>query len=178
MICSPNYLMEEINQGRIIQNLCNREVTSPEGIGFDLRLHELRCLDDNSSGRLLTETRKTPSSSLEKPNSLGVFLLEPRKVYLATTVETFDLPSNLAANFYPRSTLFRSGIIFQSSVLPTGYKGKLTFSLINMHSQTFGIEVGARFAHTTIHEVKGNVREYKGQWNGGRVSQSESEKQV
>jgi len=177
MICSPNYLMEEINQGRIIQNLCDREIASPEGIGFDLRLLELHCLEE-SGGRLLSETRQTPSSSQIKSNGINIFVLEPKKVYLATTVETFDLPSNLAASFYPRSTLFRSGIMFQSSVLPTGYKGKLTFSLINMHTQSFEIELGARFAHATIREVKGNVGKYKGQWNGGRVSQSNSEKQI
>ncbi|MDF5847352.1 hypothetical protein P4M26_20090 [Pseudomonas aeruginosa] len=80
--------------------------------------------------------------------------------------------------FFPRSTLFRSGITFSSSVLPPGYVGPMTFALTNNHSEAFEIQIGARFAHVIFQAVSGDIGRYKGQWQGGRVSQPKDEGQI
>lgn len=174
MIISPAAILDI--QGAIIRNLDGREIERPEGIGLDLRLAFLFRLDAET-GYLSVDHRKTPNS-VEVACEDGAFILTPRVPYLAQTVEEFSLPEGLAAQFYPRSTLFRSGVIFQSSALPPGYEGRMTFSLVNMHQKPFEIQRLARFAHVVFMQVDGKTNPYKGQWKNSRVSANESEQQL
>lgn len=177
MIFSPHSLLDLIRIGKIVRNLSDRELLTPEGFGFDLRLASLSAVG-NGSGSLRVTTRRTPPDDPIKENEDNCWLLYPGKTYLASTVEEFELPPDLAATFFPRSTLFRSGVAFHSSVLPPGYVGPMTFALTNHHHQPFEIELGARFAHVVFHSVSGDVGLYKGQWQGGRISQPNDEGQV
>ena len=177
MIYSPNSLQEAVRHGKIIKNLADRELNTPEGVGFDLRLKSLACVAAGS-GSLRESTRRTPESTLLAADVNQCFFLEPGKTYLASTIEEFNLPESMAALFFPRSTLFRSGVSFGSSVLPPGYVGPMTFSLSNYHTEPFEIQIGARFAHVILQSVTGEIGLYKGQWQGGRISQPDDEGQI
>jgi len=177
MIFTPHALLDSINSGRVIKFLSERERESPEGVGFDLRLSKVSVLD-GPGGSLKCETRRTPGINDVDLQDNGCYLLKPGKIYLVSTIEEFDLPNDMAALFYPRSTLFRSGVLFSSSVLPPGYVGPMTFSLINKYSEDFEIERGARFAHVVFHSTQGAVLGYRGQWQGGRISQPKDEGQI
>jgi dUTP pyrophosphatase len=177
MIFSPNSLLDLIRVGKIVRNLSNRELVTPEGVGFDLRIATLSAVGIGT-GSLKVATRRTPSDDPIKINADNCWLLESGKTYLATTIEEFELPPDLAATFFPRSTLFRSGVAFHSSVLPPGYVGSMTFALTNHHYESFEIEQGSRFAHVVFHSVSGDVGLYRGQWQGGRISQPNDERQV
>lgn len=177
MIVSPLDLLNAIRAGKILQDLGERDLTSPEGIGFDLRLRSLVALS-GGTGSLRVDTRRTPSTEPVNPIPEQLLYLQPGTNYLACTQETFDLPDGIAAQFFPRSTLFRSGIFFQSSILPPGYVGPMTFALYNSSTQVFEIEIGARFAHVVFMEVSSGGNKYRGQWQGGRISQPKDEKQV
>lgn len=177
MIYTPNSLIEEIHAGKIIRNLSERETYSPEGVGFDLRIASLSKLK-NDGGSLRISTRRTPTSESVEKNKDNCCFLEPGETYLATTMEVFELPIDLAAAFFPRSTLFRSGVAFYSSILPPGYIGPMTFALTNNHRHAFEIEIGARFSHVIFYSTSGDVSLYKGQWQGGRISQPDDEGQI
>jgi deoxycytidine triphosphate deaminase len=177
MIRAPISLLDSIRKGNLILHLSQRELSNPEGIGFDLSVSQIFLISEGT-GSLKRDTRRTPNAIEVREDSNGCYILEPGEVYLVSTVEEFDLPSDLTAFFYPRSTLFRSGINFSSSVLPPGYVGPLTFSLTNNFKNPFEIEKGARFAHVVFHSVSGEVNSYKGQWQGGRTSQPKNEEQI
>lgn len=177
MILSPKSLLPLISKGKLITNLAERELLIPEGVGFDLTLSKLSCLK-GVGGKLGVQSRRTPTHEIIEPDNELVYTLNPNQSYLATTCEEFDLPNEMAAIFSPRSTLFRSGIVFQSSVLPTGYIGAMTFLLTNQTELSFEIEEKARFAHVIFLEVSGEVNQYQGQWQGGRISQPTDEKQI
>lgn len=177
MIYSPHSLLKLVRDGKLIKHLAHRELTTPEGVGFDLRLAGLSRLTVGG-GSLRESTRRTPASEVVLADPDDCFVMEPGKTYLASTMEEFDLPEDLAAFFFPRSTLFRSGITFSSSVLPPGYVGPMTFALTNHHSEAFEIQIGARFAHVIFQAVSGDIGRYKGQWQGGRVSQPKDEGQI
>ena len=179
MIVSAYRLLEEIKLGRIIKNLDARELNSPEGVGFDLRIGTISSI--SGMGALGIETRRTGSATpVATVNGNGnVYVrLEAGKTYLATTIEEFDLPEGLVGMFYPRSTLFRSGVVFQSSILPYGYCGPMTFALTATNPEGFELQLGARFAHVILMEVSGPAGAYKGQWQGGRIAQPEDEEQI
>lgn len=178
MIVSPQTILSgKFSPKRVVYNLDDRELNEPEGVGFDLRLDSLLKITNGSEAGIGIKTRQTPESSPVEPVH-NIFHLHKHTSYLATTMEVFDLPQTICAQFFPRSTLFRSGVVFQSSILPPGYKGPMTFMLYNSTQNNFFIERGARFSHALFMTVDGDVNLYRGQWNGGRISSPDPEQQV
>ncbi len=170
MIIPPNSPIWK-TQNRPLNGLSQREIETPEGIGYDLRVSEI--YETVGQGHLGNQLRSTPeaksvgclASDGERP-----ITLKSGKYYLVQTVETVSFPPTLGGLIFPRSTLFRSGVLLQSSVVPGGYVGPLTFGLAVWANEGFQLELGARFAHLVVVEVGDGATPYAGQWNGGRVS--------
>jgi len=179
MILSPSELLPLISQGLVIKGLSQRELISPEGAGFDLCVASIS--EISGPGSLLIETRHTSSITPVTPvndnETNGVLTLKPNGLYLLTTAEQFALPDDMVAIFHPRSTLFRSGVIFQSGVAPYGYEGPMTFLVYIANPHGFRLQLGARFAHVNIASVKGSSFAYRGQWQNGRITVTEDERQ-
>jgi len=179
MILGPKKLLELVHKKKLVENLAERELTNPEGAGFDLRLGEVY---EISGSAFLGETeRKTPTIKLLQKYSKDnkrVLKIRPGDFFLVTTIESFNIPQNLTVNFKPRTTTFRSGLFLRTGNVAPGYKGPVTFGLHNVGPITVTIEMGARFVHAQFEEVKGGGSPYRGQWQGGRVTTKKKEKQV
>jgi len=179
MILGIKKLHELVKEINLVENLCEREKNNPEGAGFDLRMGEVYELE--GGGFLGVEERKTPEIKLianyenEKEN---YFVFEPGKYYLIKTMEKVNLPIALSGIIFPRTTLFRSGLGLFNGVVQPGYSGELTFGICNLGKSSIKISFGARVAHITFHEVSGEGNQYRGQWQGGRVSTNGAEIQV
>ncbi len=182
MIIGIKKLHELVKEINLVENLCEREQNNPEGAGFDLRLGEIHELEGD--GFLGVEERDTPNINLvaknenskdEKDNS---FIFEPGKYYLIKTMEKVNLPVNLSGIIFPRTTLFRSGLTLFNGIVQPGYSGELTFGICNMGKSNIRVSFGARIVHITFHEVLGEGNQYRGQWQGGRVSTEGKETQV
>jgi len=63
------------------------------------------------------------------------FFLEPGGFALASTVEHFDMPTDLLGMVADKSTWARRGIAVQHTVIEPGWRGHLTLEITN-HSQT------------------------------------------
>ena len=179
MILDPKILLELVKKDKLVENLSERELTNPEGTGFDLRLGEVFKI---SGKAFLGEThRQTPDIESikiwneKKPSSIRI---KPGDFFLVKTIEKINLPLNLSAVILPRTTTFRSGLFIRTGPIQPGYSGELTFGLKNEGPITVEIEMGARFVHLIFHEIKGEGSKYRGQWQGGRVSATKREKQV
>lgn len=172
-------LAAEIN---LVEDLCDREKNNPEGAGFDLRLGEVYSLEGD--GFLGVEERDTPKSELlakydeSKKEVDNFFVFEPGKYYLIKTIEKVNLPTTLSGIIVPRTTLFRSGLGLFNGIVQPGYSGELTFGLANLGKSNIKVSFGARVVHITFHEVLGEGNQYRGQWQGGRVSTEGAEKQI
>lgn len=179
MILSVEELLKLVKEKKLVENLCDRELKNPTGAGFDLRVGDIYELE--SDGFLGIEDRHTPKTELVneyRENEERWVILEPNKYYVIRTVETINCPENLVGFMFPRSTLYRSGILVRGGVIDPGYKGKLSFGIINLNDKPFKLEMGARVANISFFEVKGKVNLYKGKWQGGRVNTKEKEKQI
>lgn len=182
MILGIKELHRLVKEQQLVENLCERELNSPEGAGFDLRLGEVYQLEGD--GFLGVEERSTPEVKLvAKYNSKlteekNTFVFEPGKYYLIKTMEKVNLPTNLSGIIFPRTTLFRSGLGLFNGVVQPGYSGELTFGICNFGPSRIRISFGARVVHITFHEVLGEGNQYRGQWQGGRVSTEGREKQI
>jgi deoxycytidine triphosphate deaminase len=177
MILSPKVLLKLVKTKKLVEGLSERELTNPEGAGFDLRLGEVYKI---SGKAFLGEThRQTPDITLVaeygKQKSIKI---KPGDFFLVKTIEKINLPVELSAVIMPRTTTFRSGLFLRTGPVQPGYSGELTFGLKNEGPITVEIEMGARFVHILFHEIKGVGSAYRGQWQGGRVSATKKEKQV
>ncbi len=191
MILSAKKILELNRKHRLIENLADRELNNPEGVGIDLRVGSIYAIE--GEGFLGETERRTPEirKIADIKDGKREVVLNPGDFVLATTMETVNLPAekivieegqqptHLIANVHPRSTLQRSGIYFRGTKTDPGYRGQLTFALANLGRSRFRIELGARFVNIVFEQVVGDIhRAYEGQWQGGRVSADRLEKQV
>jgi len=179
MIIGAQELLKRVKEEKLVENLSSRELENPEGAGFDLRIGELYELE--GEGFLGIEERKTPDAKLIakfEEGNLNKAVLEPKRYYAMKTVESVNMPDDLVAIMTPRSTLFRSGVYIFGGQTPPGYKGGLTMGVYNFREDMLELEMGARVVHIMFFEVKGESNLYRGQWQGGRVSMNQKEKQV
>jgi deoxycytidine triphosphate deaminase len=183
MILGVDKLLELVNPPaggqKLVENLCEREMTNPEGCGFDLCLGKVhKIFGKGLMG--LTERESAKSTQLLEfdPNKKQIILIQPGESFLVTTREKVNMPQNLTANMWLRSTLYRSGIILSGGNIAPGYCGELSFLLFNAGNAEMEIELGARIVHIMFFEIGGKTNSYRGQWSGGRVSTSKPEQQV
>jgi len=188
MILSAKKVLELNSKYKLIENLSERELNNPEGIGIDVRAGEIYKLTGESflgvSDRKTADIEKVADIKKDK-----FFVLKPGEFFLVKTIEKVNLPATkiqvdgaeptiIMQDAYPRSTLQRSGIIFRGTKTDPGYSGELTFSLFNASAFPFKLELGARFANLVFSTVLGELtRPYEGQWQAGRVSATEKERQ-
>lgn len=183
MILGPKLLLKLVKTKKLVEGLSERELTNPEGAGFDLRLGEVYKIKGSA---FLGEThRKTPDVELvasivshDGRRNKRYITIKPGDFFLVKTIESVNMPQNLTASITPRSTTYRSGLFLRAGNVPPGYCGGLIFGLKNEGLVTVEIEMGARFVHIQFSEVKGGGNLYRGQWQGGRVTAHKKEKQV
>lgn len=179
MILGVDNLLKLVEEKKLVEDLCERERTNPEGCGFDLCLGKVHTIfgrgfmglteRDSASSELIAEYTEGKSQSI---------VIKPGESYLVTTREKVNMPENLTANMWLRSTLYRSGIVLSGGNVAPGYSGELSFLLFNAGSAEMKIELGARIVHILFYEISGQTNAYRGQWSGGRVSTSKPELQV
>ncbi len=179
MVLGPKELLQLVKKIKLVENLSERELTNPEGAGFDLRLAEVYKI----SGKAflgVTERHTAEIEMIKKYDEKKVtqLIIKPDEFYLIKTIEDVNMPDNLTASITPRSTTYRSGLMIRTGNVPPGYCGGLTFGIKNEGSVPVTIEMGARIVHIQFQEVKGGGNNYRGQWQGGRVSTTKKEKQV
>lgn len=179
MVLGADKLLRLVKTKKLVEGLSERELQNPEGAGFDLRLGKIHKI--SGKGFLGIDERNSADSNLVaefKKNKKRLFIIKPSESYLVTTIEKVNLPNNLTANIWMRSTLYRSGIIMCGGNIAPGYKGELSFLFYNAGKAKMEIELGARIVHIIFWEVKGKTNIYRGQWQSGRVSSNKKERQV
>lgn len=179
MILGVDKLLELVEKKKLVENLCERELTNPEGCGFDLCLGKVhRIYGKGFMG--LTERDSVDSELLFQFNKKKKqsIIFKPGDSYLVTTNEKVNMPTDLTAAMWLRSTLFRSGIIMSGGKIDPGYQGELSFLFYNAGPCKFEIELGARIVHIMFFQIDGKTNAYRGQWQKGRVTSKKKEIQV
>lgn len=182
MILGQKKLKKLLKSKKIVNNLSERELTNPEGAGFDIRAGELYKI--SGEGFLGIEERHTPKEKSVAKYKNGQKIsrkIKPGEFYLVKTLEEVNAPSDVSIYAFARSTLFRSGVTLLLTQTAPGYKGPLVFGLKNLSDCDFTLEMGARIAHIQFVQVSEKTPKksmYRGQWKGGRVSARKKEKQV
>ncbi len=183
-----NQVLIRIKEESLVENLGDRELNNPEGVGIDFRLGALYKISeggafieaDGEAGlgkrkgvktKILVEFKK--GSKTQKTVSL-----KPGEYYLAQTLEIVNTPKDLMPVVYPRTSLFRAGILMLNSKTDPGYRGQLTFGMVNLSPFPVKLQMGARICNMVFFKIEGDSVEYRGQHQGGRVTPEKEEQQV
>ncbi len=183
-----NEVLKRVKKEKLIENLGKRELKNPEGVGVDLRLGAVYKIVsggafievDSSSGlgkrkgvktELLAEFKKRARKQKE-------IVINPGDYYLASTLEIVNTPKDLMPVVFPRTSLFRAGLLLLNSKTDPGYKGQLTMGLKNLSEFDVKLQMGARICNIVFYKIEGQTISYRGQHQGGRISPHEEEQQV
>lgn len=176
-------VVRRINEEGLITNLGGRDLSNPEGTGVDLRLGALHVLTsggayieaDGESGLGKRKGVETVEVSRYTEGAPSEAVIEPGKYYLVQTIESVKTPLDLMVMVYPRTSLFRAGLILVASKGDPGYEGPLTFGLKNESEFPVTLQMGARFCNIVFNTIEGEAIAYRGQHQGGRISFGEEE---
>jgi deoxycytidine triphosphate deaminase len=179
-------VVRRINEEGLITGLGGRDLSNPEGTGIDLRLGAVHKIieggayieADGAAGLGRRQGVKTEELyTLREGNTQDELVIHPGEYYLVQTAETIKTPLDLMPMVYPRSSLFRAGLLLLVTKTDPGYEGTLTFGLTNLGRFEVKLQLGARICNIVFHGIEGEVIGYRGQHQGGRVSHGE-ERQV
>ncbi len=169
MLLGIEELRKLIEGVSLVENLLESEFKNPVGTGFDFRVGEIHQIYGKSyvgrEGRITPQTKIIASHK----EASAHHILRPGEYCLIKTIEKVNLPSDIIAVFYPRSSFHRSGIHILTGLADPGYKGELTFGISNMSEHDFVLEMGARIAHALFFRISGGSP-YRGKWQGGRMT--------
>jgi deoxycytidine triphosphate deaminase len=175
-------VVRRIKEEDLITGLAGRDLSNPEGTGIDLRLgavHEIveggaYIEADGSAGLGKRSGVKTKELyALKDGDVQDEVVVKPGDYYLVQTAETIKTPLDLMPLVYPRSSLFRAGLLLLATKTDPGYEGKLTFGLTNLSAFPVKLQLGARFCNIVFYKIEGEVIGYRGQHQGGRISHGE-----
>jgi dUTP pyrophosphatase len=127
--------------------------------GFDVTLKEIQVVDDSFMGKVEFDKKSIPRAFAHKG------AMHPLHHYILITNEWFNMPLDVSAQIFPRSTLTRAGAIFSSAFVDPGYHGNLHFAL----SPGISLELmpNARFAQVVFHRHE-KTEGYSGQYQSPR----------
>lgn len=172
-------VLRRIREDELITGLAGRDLSNPEGTGIDLRLASAHKIveggayieADGAAGNGRRHGVKTEEVCALKPGDVqDELVIKPGEYYLVQTAETINTPSDLMPVVYPRSSLFRAGLLLLATKTDPGYKGPLTFGVTNLAPFPVKLQMGARICNIVFMKIEGEVIAYRGQHQGGRVS--------
>jgi dUTP pyrophosphatase len=177
MVIGAKKLLQLVSDKKLVENLDKRELTNPEGTGFDLRVEKLFIPTGETflgiTHRQTSELKEICSFDKSKKNQ-PVYPIKPQEFYLSKTMEKVNTPADMIGLILPRTTLFRMGLFMQTGFCQPGYRGDLYFAIYNTGNQVYKLEMGARYAHIIFLQIDGDlIRSYQGQWQGGRATTKE-----
>lgn len=94
------------------------------------------------------------------------FYLHPGEFVLASTLEYFRLPINIAGNVTSRSSWGRMGLVIATATaVHSGFTGTITLELVNHGHLPLALYPGMRYTQIVLFEAVG-AGEYKGRFTG------------
>ena len=134
--------------------------------GIDLTLKEIALFSSPGSLGYVNENRVISGSSPLVFDGLGRMELLPG-CYLITYNEVVNIPKNIMALAWPRSSLLRCGVSIHNAVWDAGYSGRSQSLLVVYNQQGFRLHKDARIVQMVFFPLNREVTEgYRGMFQG------------
>jgi dUTP pyrophosphatase len=159
-------ILRLIQKKRLIENYIDLEKqVTPNG--FDLTVGAVFTFAGSGSVDFSNKERVIPDCSEMVPqkqkveDKFGWWFLE-KGTYKIRTNETINLPNDLIAIAFPRSTLLRMGVFIQNAVWDAGFSGRSEFILVVGNPHGLRLKQNARINQLVFLPVNEVKEGYKG----------------
>ena len=105
-----------------------------------------------------------PAQKYPETENTNAWELKPHKPYIFEVDRSIQIGENNAQLYFPRSTLLRNGVDVITAVGDVGYKGHLSFMVINHNDFPYYITKGERFAQLVDFQVTETSTSYEGDY--------------
>jgi dUTP pyrophosphatase len=135
--------------------------------GFDLtaaRMYAFAAdgaLDFSNKERLLPDCTELLAGKLKPDDAFGWWQLD-QGTYKVVTNEIVDLPKDIIAMAYPRSSLLRMGAFTQTAVWDAGFRGTSEFILVVNNPAGIRIKQNARLVQLVFERINPTQEGYRG----------------
>jgi dUTP pyrophosphatase len=135
--------------------------------GFDLTVDSVSsfnsagALDFSNKERVLPDCPEISPKKQKPEDKFGWWHLE-KGAYKAKTNETVNLPNDLIAIAFPRTSLLRMGAYTHHGVWDAGFNGKGEFILVVENPQGLKLKQNARIAQLVFLPINETDQGYKG----------------
>jgi len=161
-------LKEKIQDQGLIQNYIHLDTQlTPQG--FDLTAGEIHRyngkgkLDFSNSEREIPDTEKVRPEKKNEEDEYGWWNLEPG-AYKVKMNEKVDIPEDLMAYAFPRSSILRMGCSIENAVWDSGFTGTGSFMLVVENSEGVKIKENARLNQLVFHDIS-ETEGYSGKYH-------------
>lgn len=166
MLLNKPELKERILSQGLIQGYLNLDVQLTPN-GFDLsagkvfEFDEAGALDFSNNERVVPEGKEIAPNKKNAKDEFGWWLLK-KGVYKIKTNETVNLPNDLIALAFSRTSLLRMGGFTQHGVWDAGFKGKGEFILMVGNPKGISLKQNARIAQLIFMPINAIDKGYSG----------------
>lgn len=158
VVLNKENLRKFILERNLIKNYINLDKQLTPN-GFDLTVEAIfefsswGALDFSNSQRVVPQGRSILPKKAKPEDKFGWWELKPGG-YKVRTNEVINLPLNLIALAYPRTSLLRMGAFVQNGVWDAGFKGKGEFILVVENSYGVRIKENARIVQLVFLKIE------------------------
>lgn len=98
----------------------------------------------------------------------GEVIVSSKQPYIGSTIDTIELPNDIAAQVTGRSTVGRRGVVvhFTAGLLDPGFRGDVNLEIYNFSSTSQIFDVGERVAQLIFMELDRESTGYSGAYQG------------
>ena len=135
--------------------------------GFDLTVGSIYEFDNQGALDFSNKERKTPEGKIILPqkktlkDKFGWWNLK-KGAYRVRTNETVNMPDNLAALAFSRSSLLRIGAFTQNAVWDAGFRGRSEFILVIENPKGIMLKQNARISQLVFIKINKTDKVYRG----------------
>ena len=154
-----------IEKEKLIENYINLDKQLTPN-GFDATVNAIfefdsqGALDFSNNERVLPKGRQIPPEKKKEDDKYGWWQLSPG-AYKVKTNEQINMPNNLVALAFSRTSLLRMGAFTQNGAWDAGFKGKSEFILVVQNPHGISIKQNARIVQLVFLRVE-ETEEYEG----------------
>jgi dUTP pyrophosphatase len=158
-----------IDQAKLIENYIDRE-TQLTPNGFDLTVETVHqfitggSLDFSNQERVLPQVKELKSQKKSAQETHGWWAM-PHGVYKIKTNETVNIPNNLTAAAFTRTSLLRMGAFTVNGLWDAGFSGKSEFILVVENPYGINLKQNARIIQLVFFPVS-ETESYNGIYKG------------
>lgn len=162
MVLNDKKIRKLANNGMITP--FNEKNLSPAS--YDITFNkELSIFNDNLPGFIIDPTHDDAGFFMSKQKTDSNIYLKSGQFMLINTVEKIELPNNVAAKVFGRSSLGRWGIqVTNAGWIDPGFKGNITLQLYNQSPYTFNLRNIDRIAQLVFFELEDVENLYNGKY--------------